>query len=301
MSSLMRWAAAACFAVLIVGMADEASGQRRANRGWRMYGTSRPWFANAGVRRQLKLDDNAYNTLNKTYVQYWTPYNQAVVGLPADLDEQQRQQRIAAAYGTFNTGFNKASAQVFTDPDVRDRYNQLNLQYQGYGAFNDPTVQTRLKLNDQQRQTFNRYYNDWNTQMNNYATEYATNPDAVNKQWADNWKQTRERINTTLTPDQRKTWEEMAGEPYDFPADAYFADDDAGRDGGAARGDRRDDAGRDAPPRANPPRDNRDNPPRANPPRDTRDNPPRDNPRDNPPRDNRDNPPRDNPPPKNPR
>ena len=241
--------------------------------GYRLYG-SRPWFGNAAVRRQLKIDDDQYNTLNKAYVQYWTPYNQVVVGVPADLDEQQRQQRIAAAYGTFHKDFNTASAKVFVDPDIRNRYNQLNLQYQGYAAFNDPTVQTRLRLTDEQRQNFNRYYTDWNKQMNTYADEYAKDRDGVNRQFSTSWKQQRDRINETLTPEQRKSWNEMTGESYDFPADAYF---DEGDDRGDGRDNPRENPGRDNPPRNPAPGTG----PRENPPR----NPaPGAGPRENPPR-----------------
>jgi hypothetical protein len=325
MKAFTRFVAAGCLAALAFGMVGEVSAQvrarvdaradARANRAnWRMYGSARPWFAGPRVRQELKIDDNAYNNLNRAYVQYWTPYNQAVVGVPADLEPAQRQQRIATAYGTFNTGFNKASAQVFTDPDVRNRYNQLHYQYQGYGAFQDPTIQTRLKLTDRQRQDFDRYYTDWNAQMNEYATDYATNPDRVNKAWADHWKQTRTRINETLTPEQRTTWNEMTGDPYEFTAEDYFAEGDV------REGDRRDDAGRDNPRRTDPPRRDdpprgdagRDNPPRRddppardNPPR--RDDPPRGNPRDPAPRDPaprepapREPAPRENPPPRNP-
>jgi hypothetical protein len=269
MNYLTRGLLAAFVAVSLFSVADDASAQVRAgariggNRiGFNLYGR-RPWFGNAGVRRQLKIDDSQYNTLNNAYTQYWTPYNQAVVAIPADVDEAQRQQKIAAAYGTFNKGFNQATAKVFVDPDLRNRYNQLHLQYQGYGAFHDPTVQERLKLTDEQRQNFNRYYTDWNKQMNTYAQEYATNPETVNKQWGDTWKQTRSRINETLTPEQRKTWNEMTGEAYDFPADAYF---DEGKEEGRENPPRNPAPG--AGPRENPPK----NPapgagPRENPPR----------------------------------
>ncbi|WP_425618455.1 hypothetical protein NA78x_002160 [Anatilimnocola sp. NA78] len=299
MSRSMRWIFAALAAGMMFGLANEASAQIRANvrvgdanvrvggnTGYRLYGR-RPWFANDGVRRQLKIDDNQYQTLNKTYVQYWTPYNQAVVSVPADLDEAERQRRISAAYGTFHQGYYDNTAKVFVDADARNRYNQLNLQYQGYAAFNDPQVQTRLKLTDEQRQNFNRYYIDWNKQMNTYATEYARDRDGVSRQFGDQWKQSRARINETLTPEQRRTWNEMVGEPHDFSADVYF---DEGED---ARDDRRDDR------RDNPRRDDRDAPRndtgRDNPPRNPapgagpRENPPRnpapgEGPRENPPR-----------------
>jgi len=255
MKSVMRWLAAGLFLVMLVGMVDEAAAQRRA--GWRMYGRSQPWFYSPTVRQQLKLDDTQYNTLNKAYVQYWTPYNQAVTALPADLNEAERQKRIAAAYGTFNTGFNKAATQVFVDPDVRNRYGQLQLQYQGYGAFNDPTLQTRLKLSDQQVQDFNRYYTDWNKQMNTYADEYATNPQAVNKQFPTSWKDIRGNINSTLNADQRKAWAEMTGDPYDFPADAYFGDGETrGQERREDRQERREERRENPAPRVNPPREN---------------------------------------------
>jgi hypothetical protein len=196
--------------------------------GFRLW-NRRPWFGNTNIRRQLKLDDTQYNRLNQGYVQYWTPYHETVTALPADINEAERQKRLAEAYGTFNRGFTKTTGEVFTDPQIRDRYNQLNLQYQGYAAFNDPTVQERLRLTDEQRQAFHRYYNDWNKQMDTYAREYPTNREVVTKEWPNTWKQTRERINTTLTPEQRRTWTEMIGEPYEFTPDVYF--DNGDRDG----------------------------------------------------------------------
>jgi hypothetical protein len=224
---------AALAVAALLAVPDFASAQatvrvNAARGGYRLWNRT-PWFGNAGIRRQLKLDDAQYNRLNQGYVQYWTPYNQTVTGFPADINEAERQKRLAEAYGTFNRGFTKTTGEVFTDPQIRDRYNQLNLQYQGYAAFNDPTVQERLRLTDEQRQAFHRYYNDWNKQMDTYAREYPTNREVVTKEWPNTWKQTRERINTTLTPEQRRTWTEMIGEPYEFTPDVYF--DNGDRDG----------------------------------------------------------------------
>jgi hypothetical protein len=296
MSKCMRWMFATLAAVMMFGLLSEAKAQVRADvrggnvnvraggAGFRLYGR-RPWFANRDVRRQLKIDDDQYNTLNKTYVQYWTPYNQAVASVPADLDEVERQRRIAAAYGTFHKNYYDNTAKVFVDADTRNRYNQLNLQYQGYAAFNDPDVRARLKLTEEQQRKFDRYYSDWNKQMNTYSTEYAKDREGVNKQFGDHWKQSRAQINETLTPEQRRTWNDMTGEAYDFSADDYFDDGEDVRDGGRdnpRREEGRDNPRRDEKGRDNPPR----NPapgagPRENPPR----NPaPGEGPRENPPK-----------------
>ncbi|WP_254508939.1 hypothetical protein [Anatilimnocola floriformis] len=221
---------------------------RAGNRNnFRLYG-QRPWFGNANVRRQLKIDDTQYNTLNSAYTQYWTPYNKVVVDVPANPNDQYHQ-NVATAYGTFNMGVNGAAAKVFTDADLRNRYNQLNLQYQGYGAFRDPAVQARLKLTDAQRQNFDRYYRDWNDEMNTYANEYGTDREGVNKRFTASWKTNRDRINETLTPEQRKGWSEMTGESYDFPADVYFDNDrdDRREERREDRQDRREDRRENAP------------------------------------------------------
>ncbi len=258
MSKPLSWMYAALTAGMMFGFVSEASAQVRAEvrggnanvgvsgSGYRLYGR-RPWFANDGVRRQLKIDDTQYNTLHKTYGQYWTPYNQAIVTVPADLEEAERQRRIAAAYSTFHKNYYDNTAKVFVDADTRNRYNQLNVQYQGYAAFNDPQVQTRLKLTEEQRRDFNRYYTDWNKQMNTYGTEYAKDREAVNKQFGEYWKKSRAHINETLTPEQRRSWNEMTGEAYDFSADAYFDDGEDARDGG--RDNPRRDEGRGNPAR----------------------------------------------------
>src|SRR5215203_1903263 len=100
--SWKNWLVAALALVSLPATVEVASAQAqvRVNApGFRLWGRN-PWFGNANVRRQLKLDDAQYNRLNEGYVQYWTPYNQAITTLPADLNEQERQRRMAAAYGT---------------------------------------------------------------------------------------------------------------------------------------------------------------------------------------------------------
>lgn len=226
--SLRNWILLALFIaaapVLVTDAAAQTPRRERveARRDWRLYNRT-PWYSNAGVRQQLKIDDATYNKLNDKYIEYYTPYEKVVTAAPATtVSEAERQKEIAAAYGKFNTGVNTATTEIITDPQIRDRYNQLHYQYQGYHAFNDPTVRQRLKLTDEQVQAFNKYNTEWNTRMNTYAGEYATDPNTVTKTFPQTWKQTRENINTTLTPEQRKVWGEMIGQPYDFTPDVYF-------------------------------------------------------------------------------
>lgn len=181
-----------------------------------------PWFGTPAIRKQLKLDDDQYNRLHRSYVQQWTPYRKSLSTLSAELKEQERQRQLAGYYTTFHRDFYKTVPEVLTDPLVRTRYNQLHYQYLGYGAFTDPDVQERLRLTEAQRRAFNEYYYDWRKQMGTYAREYPTDRVGVAKRYGETWAQYRQRVNSTLTPEQLKTWNELIGEPYEVPVEVYF-------------------------------------------------------------------------------
>ena len=181
-----------------------------------------PWFSNPMVRQQLQLNENQFNQLNQGYTQSWSRYNQGLTGLDKSLAENARLQRQQELSGSFNKDFSKSIDDVFTDKAARQRYNQMDWQYRGYGAFNDPTVQQQLKLNDEQRQKFNQYNNEWNQQMGTWQREFGNDREGVNSKFSIARKEWQNRIDSTLTPDQRTMWRDMSGKPFDFPADVYF-------------------------------------------------------------------------------
>ena len=174
------------------------------------------------MRQQLQLSDEQFNKLNKGYTQSWSQYNQGLSGLDKSLAEDQRLQRQQELSGGFSRDFSKTLDNVFTDKSARQRYNQMDWQYRGYGAFNDPTVQQQLKLNDEQRQTFNKYQNEWNQQLNTWQREFGNDRNGVANRFRDTNKELQNRINSTLTPEQRTIWTDLIGKPYDFPADVYL-------------------------------------------------------------------------------
>lgn len=181
-----------------------------------------PWFSNPTIRQQLQLNDDQFNQLNNAYTQSWNRYNQGVTGLDKSLAENERLQRQQELSGSFNKDFSTSIDGLLTDKAARQRYNQMDWQYRGYGAFNDPFVQTQLNLNDEQRQKFNKYHNEWNQQLNSWQRDFANDRDGVNSRFGNARKEWQNRIDSTLTPDQRTMWKDMMGKPVDFPADVYF-------------------------------------------------------------------------------
>jgi len=196
-----------------------------------------PWFSNQDIRQQLKFDDNQYGRLNKAYGESWQRYqNQmAEINKNKDLTDAQRAQRMNDLQRDFSTNFSSTTNQIITDPTQRERYNQMYWQYLGYGAFNDPTVQQKLNLTDEQKQKLGQYGRDWNTQMNDYSRTYQTDQAGTTKRFNESRKQANDRINSVLTQQQQQTWRQMVGDPYNFQPGVYFQGSNSGSNSGTSK------------------------------------------------------------------
>jgi len=191
-----------------------------------------PWFANQGVRQQLNLTEQQFNQLNSAYGNAWKGYQQGYTGLDNKLSNDARWQKMMEFNQGFNKSFSPAINDVFTDAKQRERFNQLHLQYQGFSAFADPTVQSNLKLTPAQQQKLNQYGQQWYQQMGDIGQSYQTNPDVASKRFNEMWKQYGEQVNSVLTPEQQRTWSQMVGEPYTFQPNIFFQTGNTGNTGG---------------------------------------------------------------------
>jgi len=181
-----------------------------------------PWFSNPQVRQQLKLSDEQFNNLNKAYGQAYTTYQQGVNGMDKTLTDALRQQRMNELQQSFYRDLGTASTKYLTDPTQQQRYNQLYWQYQGYGAFTNPTIAEMLKLTPEQRERFGKLQQDWSTQMGKLSPLYQTDKQQALDQFSKLQGQSPDMINAILTPEQQATWRQLAGMPFVFPPDIYF-------------------------------------------------------------------------------
>jgi hypothetical protein len=115
--------------------------------------------------------------------------------------------------------FDTALDSTFSDPAMRERFNQLNLQYRGVNAFDDPMVQQQLNLTPQQQQQFDRMIAEWNRDLANMQRSRRGN--VTQDQFSDLRTRFTNRVNRVLTPEQQQQWTTMAGQAYDFPFSAY--------------------------------------------------------------------------------
>jgi hypothetical protein len=184
-----------------------------------------PFFNDPGVRRQLNLNDNQFNTLNRAYQNAYNRYNQGFNGLGNNLTEDQREQQMLQLQNQFNTDFNQGVDSTLTDPQMRTRFGQLNRQFMGFNGFNDPGIQRQLNLTPQQRTELRQLAAQWRTQLRQMTSGPGGRNANVNNidpsQWTELSNQYWTRLNNVLTPEQQQTWSQLTGQRYDFPIEAY--------------------------------------------------------------------------------
>ena len=231
MIRLTKWLSAALAVTLLASTAAQAQQkgvQPQGQKGAPVQGTyhggygQTPWFGNQEVRQHFKLSDEQYNQLNKGYGTYYGQYQTGMKDIGKDMTDEQRTLKMRELQQGFDKNMSTTANGVFTDPQQKERYNQLYLQYQGYNAFSDPIVQQKLNLTAEQRQQLGQQGQAWNKQMNTFSTGYTTDPEGTTKKFNEMRTQNGERINTVLTPDQQKSWQQITGPSYNFQPSAYF-------------------------------------------------------------------------------
>lgn len=184
--------------------------------------TQNPWFSNPQVRQQLNFNNEQYTQLQKAYTNAWNQYQQGLNNFEKTLTPEQRNQRMQELQQNFYKNYGTATNSILTDPEARARYNQLQLQYRGYDAFYDPMVQEKLALTPEQRQKVAQYNQEWTKSMQELGRDYATNPEKASQRFNEMRKRDLGRLEQLLTPQQRQTWAQLTGNPYNFQPNVYF-------------------------------------------------------------------------------
>lgn len=110
----------------------------------------------------------------------------------------------------------KALAEVL-DPEQTKRLRQIVLQQRGAQAFTDAKVQTALKLTDEQKETIKSAIEDSAKETKDLFAEAKGGGGgfgAIGKKMGEIRKATMEKITGVLKTDQKKAWNELAGEEF---------------------------------------------------------------------------------------
>jgi hypothetical protein len=181
-----------------------------------------PWFDAEGLQDELELDDDQIKRLNDAYGATWKQMRAHQADSGNDLDEEARGQRLKEYRDRFDDEFNRSTSDVFRNEAQRNRFNQLRMQYQGYGAFNNPRLQSELNLNDTQIRQLQELNRDWDTNINELRGSYAADREGTTGRFNDFNASARSRFEGILNEQQREQFNQMTGEPFDFGADTFL-------------------------------------------------------------------------------
>lgn len=171
-------------------------------------------YGNEGIVKLLGLNANQSNRLDlitkQTQERYLKEYNAL-----SSLNENERFIRQQELNNRYMSDWYKAAADIYDQRQLA-RYRQLMYQNAGFSAFYDPEVQARLNLTEAQRNDLRKTVEWSSQQMRNIEKTAAINRQQAQQDFDAYRRDYQDRFNTFLTPDQRRAWTELTGEPYSF-------------------------------------------------------------------------------------
>jgi hypothetical protein len=117
----------------------------------------------------------------------------------------------------------KALGEVL-DPDQMKRFKQIDLQVKGAKAFADPAVQTSLKMTNDQKDNIKSILAESDMELVTLAKELAgggADFKGMRDKMAAITKETKDRVNSVLTGDQKRMWQEMIGDEFKLEAPRF--------------------------------------------------------------------------------
>jgi hypothetical protein len=174
-----------------------------------------PFFQNQQVQQQLRLQPDQLRRMNEAFGQlsgqFRDPFSQI-----GKLNEQQRAERLRQLSGQFNTQLNQSFGNILNEQQMQ-RFNQLQLQQQGFSLFQDPRLRNQLSLTPQQMEQLAKASKEFDQQLLEVNQLAQTNQTMAERRFNELNQRQRERINSILNDQQRQTYRGMVGDPFNFP------------------------------------------------------------------------------------
>jgi Spy/CpxP family protein refolding chaperone len=209
MRRLSAVAAALGLVVIASAAAWSQQPQGRGRTGGRGPGAAE-LLANEDVRRELKITDGQAAKIEAFSAEYRKKIREdmAKVRQLSEAERAEKSREIAA--GKHHTDMIKGLEAILTAEQI-GRLEQITLQHAGAAAFTLARVQQSLKITDDQK-----------SKIGGIARRLAEESRAIQgdreeaaRKTAELQKVARERILALLSEDQRKTWKQMTGEPFE--------------------------------------------------------------------------------------
>jgi hypothetical protein len=163
------------------------------------------------VQKELKLTEDQIKKSKAVYAKIQEKYQETFEKLRA----QKQPQQINELTHVMNQETLKAYGGVL-QPEQLKRLKQIDLQQRGAQALLEPEIVKALKLTEDQQDQIKTINADAAKEIKDSFTNPKANLEEVGKKIGELRKETMEKVTAILTAPQRKAWQEMVGQPFEF-------------------------------------------------------------------------------------
>jgi hypothetical protein len=168
-------------------------------------------LSNTSVQQELKLDATQVDKAKALA----TKIREKVTAATSGLEGQEKFAKMREMGKELNDEANKV-AKEFLAPEQVKRLHQIQHQVQGAQAFTDEHVQSKLKLTDSQKSDIDAVVQASNTEMRELFQNMQSDPEGTRAKITQHRKDTLAKIEAKLTDEQKTTYKEMLGAPFEI-------------------------------------------------------------------------------------
>lgn len=167
-------------------------------------------LGNKGVQKELKLSDEQIKKIDE-----FTQKNGEKMREAFQAGDREKTQEIMKEIATESQKFIKDNLNA----DQQKRIKQIQRQTMRAAAFNDEETAKELKLTDEQKDDIKKLNDDLGSQVRELRQgvdfQDQEKMQEIRKKSDSLQKEVMEKIAKMLTPDQKKAWKELTGEPFE--------------------------------------------------------------------------------------
>jgi hypothetical protein len=182
-------------------------------RGGRGFGGGADLLSNKSVQKELKATDEQVEKLNAFAREMREKGREEFQGL-RELSQEERREKMQALARTRAAELVKGRDAILKPEQVK-RFEEIQLQQSGAGAFSSPRVQEKLKLTEDQKTKVRAINMESGRSTREAFQDLQSDREGAMKKIAEIRKQATEKALAVLTDDQKKAWKEMTGEPFE--------------------------------------------------------------------------------------
>jgi len=165
---------------------------------------------NNGVQKELKLSDEQAEKATKIAEELGRKMQEKL----RDLSQDERREKFASVSREINDEAKTALKGVLST-EQSTRLDQITLQQRGIEAFADSQVQEKVKLTEEQKDKLKEIGASARSQMQELRSGFRDDFEGTMQKFTTLRKESIEKAIALLNDDQKKTWKELTGEPFE--------------------------------------------------------------------------------------